>query len=52
MNYQPVFRDDLCRRWHALYQGWLSAAEQQRKENECKRTGRNTAATESASLPK
>lgn len=34
--YKPVFRDDLCRKWHELYQGWLSLADQHRKENLCR----------------
>ena len=35
--YQPLFRDDLCRKWHGLYQGWLALAEIHRRENECRK---------------
>lgn len=41
--YQPVFRNELCRQWHELYQGWLALAEQHRKENACRHeSGRST----------
>jgi hypothetical protein len=31
-QYQPVFRDDRCRQWHDLYQGWMAYAEAHNEE--------------------